>query len=293
MVLRRSLLLAGFLLGCGLVALASAGSAQADEQDRPSRSSQTPGESTPGGGLLGGLLEPAAPAVSSVFEVTGPAVSGVSRVAAPVVEPVVGVVEPVVTAPLPAPVTEPLSPALELLAPVTEPLLGPAEPVVTPVERALGIRPQALGVDPTRASSQAPASVGIAADVDRSDVGAAVPAETSPPPSSTGSSAAVKAIAPPWTRATTATSNGKAVHVAASQWHGGHRGGPGSPRPDQAVLAGATGTASSGGNAGGVSGQADLPGHQGIVPHDGVQMVYAERWLLRPWCYVFGRHHPS
>ncbi len=107
-----------------VVALVSAGSAHADEQGRPSHSAQTRDESTSGGGLLGGLLEPVTPVVSSVSGVTDPIVSGVSRVAAPVVEPVVGVAEPV-TAPLLAPVTEPLSPVLEVLAPVTEPLWAP------------------------------------------------------------------------------------------------------------------------------------------------------------------------
>lgn len=292
-VLRRSLLLAGFLLGCGLVAMVSAGSAHADEHDRASRSSETRGGPDSGGGLLGGLL---APVVSSVSEVTDPVLSGVSQVAAPLVEPVVGVVEPV-TAPLLRPVTGPLSPVLEVLEPVTGPLLGSAEPVVTPVARGLGLEPEALGVDSTRTVPVAPAPVGTAPVVDGSGAGVIVAAETSPPVKllTTGVPVAVEVIGPQWTTVTTRStaSDVTTSHVVGAQWHGRPAHGPVLPRPDPAVLAGATGAASSGGNAGGSSGQADLPGYQGTGPRGGVHVVPAQRWLVRPWCYVFGRHHPS
>ena len=258
-VLRRSLLLTGFLLGCGLVALVSAGSAQADEQER---SSQASGESTSGVGLLGGLLEP-----------------------------VVGAVEPV-TAPLLAPVTEPLSPVLEVLAPVTKPLLGPTGPVVTPVAQGLGVQPQALGVDPARTVPVAPAS-----DVGRSGVDVTAPAETSTPmtPLTTRPAVTVEIIGPLWTTTTTpsAATATAASDAAGPQWHGRPARGPVPPHQDLVLLAGATGTASSGGHAGGSPGQADLPGYQGVGPSGGVHVVHAERWLMRPWCYVFGRPHPS
>ncbi|WP_309117978.1 hypothetical protein [Saccharothrix sp.] len=155
--------------------------------------------------------------------------------------------------------------------------------------RGLGVEPQALGVDPARTVPVAPAPVGTAPGVD-----VIVPAETSTPvtPPTAGAPVAVEVIGPLWTMTTTrpAATSVTAADAMGSQRHGR---GPASRRRDLAVLAGATGTASSGGNSGGASGQADLPGCQGVGPRDGVDVVPAERWLLRPWCYVFGRHHPS
>ncbi|WP_143116277.1 hypothetical protein [Lentzea xinjiangensis] len=286
-MLRRSLLLVGFLLGCALVALASAGSAHADEDDRSSPSSEIRGGSDSGKGLLGGLLEPV---VSPVAGVTDPVLSGVSQVVAPVVEPVVEAVEPV-TVPLLTPVTEPLSPVLEVLAPVTGPLLGSAEPVVTPVAQGLGLDPEALGVDPSRT-----APVQTAPVVDRPDAVVIVPPETSSPvePSTTGVPVAVEVIGPLWaTLIESPATFGTSDATADSRWHGQPGRGPVGPGQDPAVLAGATGTASSGGNAGGSPSQAELPGHHGLGMRDSGRVVPAQRWLMRPWCYVFGRHHPS
>jgi hypothetical protein len=248
-VLRRSLLLAGFLLGGGLVALVSAGSAHADEHGSSSRPPEARGGSASGSGLLGGLLKP----------VTDPVLSGVSQVLAPVV----GVVEPV-TAPLLAPVTESLSPVLEVLAPVTAPLPG---------------------VEPARTAS-VPAPV-----VDEADVGTTVPAETPSPvkPSTAGVPVAVEVVGPLWTTSTSEVGTSDVVAVD-SRWYGRPGRGPASPGQD---LGGAVGAASSGGNVGGSPGQADLPGYRGVGSGDSGRVVPAQRWLVRPWCFVFGRHHPS
>ncbi|GAA1288321.1 hypothetical protein GCM10009634_38240 [Saccharothrix xinjiangensis] len=105
----------------------------------------------------------------------------------------------------------------------------------------------------------------------------------------------VEFAGPLWTTTARPATSGAAVPdaSAASSWHGQPGSGPVSPRQDLAVLAGATGTTSAGGNAGGSPGQADLPGGSGLGARDGGRAVLAERWQVRPWCYVFGRHHPS
>ncbi|WP_146174085.1 hypothetical protein [Saccharothrix carnea] len=115
-------------------------------------------------------------------------------------------------------------------------------------------------------------------------------------PLTAGAPAAVDVIGPLWTTVGSSTPEIRTSGAAAESRSYGRPGHDPVPLgPGLAVLAGATGTASSGGNAGGSPGQADLPGYQGqgVGHRDGVDVVPVERWLVRPWCYVFGRHHPS
>ncbi|MFT7837685.1 hypothetical protein Q5530_16220 [Saccharothrix sp. BKS2] len=274
-LLRRSLSLLGFLLGFGL--LTFAGTAHADEDDR-----------SPGllGGVLGGV-------VSGVSDLTGPVVSDVSALAAPLVAPVVDVVEPV-TAPLLSPVTRPLQPVLEVLEPVTRPLLAPAEPVVTPVVAGIGLDPGALGAG--LPGAELPGAGFPGADPVRDEPVTRAPAASEPTRAETSAQPSIDART-----AATTTARRWAVEepttpevAAGATWHRAPAGGPRSPGDDLPAVAGATtGTASSGGGAGGSPGQADLPGGPGAEPGDGGPVAQAERWRVPPWCYVFGRHHPS
>ncbi|MEU3650609.1 hypothetical protein AB0E59_45150 [Lentzea sp. NPDC034063] len=132
--LRRTLGVAGFLIGFGLL---SAGVASADEGDSP--------------GLLGGVADLLAPVTDTVAPVT----RDITAVADPVLKPVLKAVEPVtepVLAPL-APVVgttvRTLSPVLEPLSPATEPLLAPVVntvrdvPVVPRIAEPLVAQPSA------------------------------------------------------------------------------------------------------------------------------------------------------
>lgn len=277
-VMRRSLLTAGFLLGFGLLALVFAGSAHADQDDRSTGTSR---------GLLGGIVEPLAPVVS-----------GVAEAVAPVAEPVTGVVEPV-TAPLLRPVTEPLEPVLRVLEPVTRPLLGPAEPLVAPVARSVGVAPGALGAEPVAVKpigvepvEPAP-GVGPAGQARFPAMRLEQPSIVEPHFVPITVPVVTAAQGPKWTFAAADSAVISRVDVKSDvEPYWAPAGRPGSPDHDRSVAVGTVGTTASGGS-GGSPGQADVPGGREFRSSDAGRVVRAERLLLRPWCYVFGRHHPS
>ncbi|WP_367127654.1 hypothetical protein [Saccharothrix sp. HUAS TT1] len=259
-LVRRSLVAVGFLFGLGLLALVTAGSAHAAEDSR-----------SPGllGGVLGGVVEPLSPVTAGVSEVVG----AVEPVTAPLLEPVTGtVLEPV------------LEPVLEVLAPVTDPLLGPVEPVVTPVARAIGVEPSALGIQ-ERTAAPAPVETGVG-DFAPTPV-SAQPQPGDPVAVATASPLRTEVQTPPVTVAVV-----EPVLTSGSNELRAPVNGPVAPVQGTMVLSGvASPTASSGG--GGSVGQVDLPGSQGFGSPDGGRVALSEHTTARPWCYVFGRHHPS
>ncbi|MFJ5990595.1 hypothetical protein [Lentzea sp. NPDC092896] len=186
--LRRTLGVAGFLIGFGLL---SAGVASADDGDSP--------------GLLGGVADLLTPVTDTIAPVT----RDVTAVADPVLKPVLKAVEPVtepVLAPL-APVVDTtvrtLSPVLEPLSPATEPLLAPVVntvrdvPVVPRIAEPLVAQPSApaevaapdaplIPVVVPQAQAVAPSGVAPAVKTPRQitapDVAPPIEAPSPPPP---------------------------------------------------------------------------------------------------------------
>ncbi|MFJ8961498.1 hypothetical protein ACIRG5_19120 [Lentzea sp. NPDC102401] len=275
--LRRTLGVAGFLIGFGLL---SAGVANADDSDSP--------------GLLGGVTDLVAPATKALAPVTdavapvadtlAPVTRGVTAVAGPVVRPVLKAAAPV-TEPVLAPLTPmvdavvlPLSPVLEPLQPVTAPLLTP---VVNTVQN-VPVVPRIT--EPLVAQRSVPAEVPPVAGAPPVPAPAVADAHWAP------------AIAPQ-TRAVSLPDRVETAmfpqrHQVSAPDMAPLTEVPSPPSPDVPfALPGAMGSVSSAGSTS--SAVSDLPARSGVSPDGESLVVSAGHQVHGSWCYYYGRSHPS
>lgn len=262
-VLARVLVVAGTLVGFGVLAVLLSGTANASERspDQPDR----PGLLSVAGKPLQNAVKPAGPVLRSVTDV----VHTVSSQVAPAVTPVTALVEPVL-APVTRPVVKAVAPVLSVVRPVTEPVVHVvgADPAVKAVAGTMVTAPrddvQPAPVEQRQASTPAVTSSRLESDV------AAVPeqprAERSPNP-------------------------GTVVgRDAASRMSGSEGGGSTPPAPAAPAASGAV-SASSAGQHGGESGVTE-PG-SGVPGTD-------RTWRAPPgghaplyWLVFYGNDHPS
>ncbi|GGN28866.1 hypothetical protein GCM10011609_85440 [Lentzea pudingi] len=270
--LRRTLGLAGFLIGFGLL---SAGVASADEGDSP--------------GLLGGvgeLISPVAKAVAPVTQQLTPVTRGVAEVTDPVLKPVLKAASPV-TEPLLAPLTpvvdavvRPLNPVLEPLQPVTAPLLAP----VAETARDVPVVPRIT--EPLVTQRSAPADVPPPTALP--EVPVAEPALPEAP-WTTGVASETHAVALPGRAAATMFSQQQ--QISASDVAPPAEA-PLPPSPDVPfALPGTMGSVSSSGSTS--PAVSDLPAGSGVRPDNGSLVVSTDHQVHGSWCYYYGRSHPS
>lgn len=149
-VLVRVLVVAGTLVGFGVLAVLLSGTANASERspDRPDR----PGLLSAAGKPLQSTVKQADSVLRPVTDVVHTASSQV----APVVKPVTDLAEPVL-APVTRPVVTAVAPLLPVVRPVTEPVLRPVlnavAPVTEPVVHAVGAAPAVKAVAGTTATT--------------------------------------------------------------------------------------------------------------------------------------------
>jgi hypothetical protein len=256
--LRRTLGVAGFLIGFGLL---SAGVASADDGDSP--------------GLLGGVADLLAPVTDTVAPVT----RDVTAVADPVVKPVLKAAAPV-TGPLLKPlapvvdtVTRTVSPVLEPLRPVTAPLLTPVVnavqdvPVVPRIAEPLVVQPSAP------AEVAPPEVVPVVPEVPQAPV-------VTPQAHAVVLPDRVAATVTPQPRQTAAHDVAPPIEV------------PSPLSPDvPSALPGTMGSASSTGSTG--LALSDLPAPSGAGPGGEALVVVTDHQIHGSWCYYYGRNHPS
>ncbi|WP_157529015.1 hypothetical protein [Nocardia sp. NRRL S-836] len=266
--LRRTLGVAGLLIGFGLL---SAGVASADDGDSS--------------GLLGGvatLVSPLTDAVTPVARQAAPVTSAVAAVADPVLKPVL-----TAAAPLAEPVLAPLAPTLDsvtqVLSPAIEPLRPVTAPLLTPVVNSVRDVPVVPRIaEPLVAQQSAPADV--------------VPPITVPVvPQAPLTPVSVQAAE---VQAVTLSDRVAAV-LEVAQWQrisvpavAPPIEAPSSPSPDLPLtLPGTTGSASSSGSTS--PAVADLPAGSGVGPDSEPLAVIADHQVHGSWCYYYGRSHPS
>ncbi|RDI19887.1 hypothetical protein [Lentzea flaviverrucosa] len=256
--LRRTLGVAGFLIGFGLL---SAGVASANEGDQP--------------GLLGGVATLVAPVTDALAPVT----HDVTAVTDPVVRPVLKSVAPV-TEPVLAPLAPTVDTVVRTLGPVLEPLQPAAAPVLAPVARTVQDVPlvpqivKPLVAQPSdRAAVPPPAAEQSMPEVPRAP---AVVPETH------------AAALPGWVAAAV-TPRQQQVYApdVAPPVEAPQRQSPDVPF----ALPGTTGSASSNGSAS--QAVSDLPAGSGIRPHGESLVVNRDHQVHGSWCYYYGRNHPS
>ncbi|SES00621.1 hypothetical protein SAMN05216188_11969 [Lentzea xinjiangensis] len=270
--LRRTLGIAGFLIGFGLL---SAGVASADEGDSP--------------GLLGGvgaLISPVTDVVAPVAQQVAPVTRGVAAVTDPVLKPVLKAAAPV-TEPLLAPlapvvdtVVRPLNPVLDSLQPVTAPLLAPVVGTVQDVPVVPRI------AEPLVTQRSAPADVPQPAPVLEVPVGVPAVPEA------------------PWTPVIAPDAYAVALpdRVAVAMFDQQQQisasdvvppaEAPLPPSPDVPfALPGTMGSVSSSGSTS--PAVSDLPAGSGVRPDNGSLVVSADHQVYGSWCYYYGRSHPS
>lgn len=271
-VLRRTLGVAGFLIGFGLL---SAGVASADD-----------GDST---GLLGGvtgLLAPVTDAVAPVSQELTPVSKGVVGVADPVLKPVLKVARPV-TEPVLAPLAPVVDTATRALSPVLEPLQPVTGPVLAPVVGAAQDVPVVPRLaEPLVTQPSTPADVPPAADISPPT---AVPSALDAPP--------VLAVTAPEPRVALLPGRAAAGIVPQSQQISAPEMAPPNevpfpPSPDVPLaLPGTMGSVSSSGSTGSVV--SDVPAAQGMRPGGESLAVITDHQVHGSWCYYYGRSHPS
>ncbi|MGW6441737.1 hypothetical protein [Lentzea sp. NPDC055074] len=263
-VLRRTLGVAGFLIGFGLL---SAGVASADD-DSP--------------GLLGGvagLVSPVTDAVAPVTRTVSPVVRDVTAVADPVLEPALKAARPV-TAPLLAPLAPTVDSVVRVAGPVLEPLRPVTAPLLTPVVATVQDVPLVTRVaEPLVAQPSAPADVPPAPPVAQAPDAQWTPAVVPESRAVVPTDRAAVAVLP------------QRQHISAPDLAPPIEA-PQQPLPDVPfALPGTTGSVSSNGSAG--TAVSDLPTGSGVHAHGGSPAVSSEPQVHGSWCYYYGRNHPS
>lgn len=260
-VLRRTLGVAGFLIGFGLL---SAGVASA-------------GDDSPGPlGGVAGLVSPVTDAVVPVTEAVAPVTREAAAVADPVLAPVVRAAEPV-TGPLLAPLAPTVDSAVRVVSPVLEPLQPVTAPLLAPVVSTVRDVPLVPRIaEPLMVRPSAPADVPPVPQVpDAPQAPAVVPEAHAVAPADR---AAVAVL--PQRQQISAPEVVPPIEA------------PRQPLPDVPfALPGTTGSVSSNGSAS--TAVPDLPAGSGVHAHGGSLVVGPDHQVHGSWCYYYGRNHPS